>query len=160
MDSRTVVNGFFQNIAPQLGFQVVIGDTNLCSITQKSTGDEYVIELPNNGDLLYLYAPLCDVPFDNREPLFEFLLQMNLHGIETMRNIIGLDRRMNKFVLSRVLKVEELNETSLLNTMNTFFSSLTSLKERITQFSQSQVQDSRGSYATGPVGAPNLNFII
>lgn len=159
MDSRTVVNGFFQNIASQLGFQVVIGDTNLCSITQKSTGDEYVVELPNNGDLLYIYAPLSDVPFDNREPLFEFLLQTNLHGIETRGNIIGLDRRMNKFVLSRVLRVEELSETSLLNMMNEFFSSLASLKEKITQFLQLQVQETREPFGN-TMGAPDLNFVM
>ena len=158
MDNRSSVNELFKNIASQLGFQVVLGDNNLCNIKRKSTGDECVVELPNNGDLLYVYSALIDVPFDHREGIFEYILRFSLHGIETSRCIIGIDSRTNKFVLSRSLLVHELNTNVLLNVMSEFFSILPAIRERLERYLQAQISDSDVAYQ-GPT-TPNMNFIV
>ena len=163
MDNRSVINDLFGNISNQLGFQVALGNNNLCNIKRKSTGEEYIVELPNNGNILYIYSALADVPFDHREGTFEYILRLSLHGIETSQCIIGIDGRTNKFVLSRSLIIDGLNESTLFNSMSEFFSILPAVRERLEQHLQAQVSDSDIAYqgAVLPGGMPgNFNFIV
>ena len=163
MDNRSSINNLFGNIADQLGFQVVLGDNNLCNIKSKSTGEEYIVELPNNGDILYIYSAITDVPFDHRESIFEYILRINLHGIETSRCIIGIDGRTNKFILSRPLPIDGLNETMLLNAMNDFFAILPTIREGIEQHLQAQISGNNAAHQAptipGNTLSGNFNFI-
>lgn len=154
MDNRDIVNGLFETIAGTLGFQVVLSSNNLCNIRLKSTGQEYIIELPHNGDTLHLYAALSDLPFDNREKIFEYALKLNLHGLETARAAIAIDERSHKFILSRTVSVEGLTDALLLKVVNEFFASVPKIEEKLTQFSQSCAQDTTS--ASGSFGPSSL----
>jgi hypothetical protein len=57
MDNRERVSGLFQSIVTDLGFQIVLGDNHLRNIQRKSMGEELIIELPNNDEMLSVYAP-------------------------------------------------------------------------------------------------------
>ncbi|MDE6576271.1 MAG: CesT family type III secretion system chaperone [Opitutales bacterium] len=158
MDNRATVNELFSAIADSLGFQVVLGSNNLCNIRLKSTGKEYVVELPHNGDTLHLYAALTDLPFDYREKVFEYALKLNLHGIETSCAAIAIDERSHKFILSRAVSVEGLTDTLLLKVINEFFTTVPKIEEKLMQFSQSCAQDTAS--APGQFGTPELNMLM
>jgi hypothetical protein len=154
-----MVNALFQSIATDLGFQIVLGENNLCNIKRKSTGEETIIELPHNDEMLYIYAVISDAPFNNREKFFEFVLKLNLHGSSTGHGILGIDIQTNKFVLSRLLHIKNLDEQLLLKAVDSFFSTVSQLREKLTQFLQAQVSDKDAPFE-GPLASPNLNFII
>jgi hypothetical protein len=152
-----MVNDLFQSIASQFGFQVILGNNNLCNIKRKSNGEETIIELPRNGEILYIYAIVGDVPFSNRENFFEFILKLNLHGNGTGHRGIGIDAQANKFVFSQLLPIKNLDESFLLQSMNEFFLTVSQLKEKLSQFFQLQsVED----HSTGELLSPNLNLVI
>jgi hypothetical protein len=121
MDNRTTVNALFQSIATDLGFQIVLRENNLCNIKRKSTGEETIIELPHNDEMLCIYAVIGDVPLDNREKFFEFALKLNLHGTATGYGVLGIDIQTNKLVLTRLLPIKNLDEKLLLQSVGTFF---------------------------------------
>jgi hypothetical protein len=159
MDNRERVNELFRSIATDLGFQIVLGDNNLCNIKRKSTGEETIIELPNNDEMLYVYAVIGEVPFNNREKFFEFILKLNLHGTSTGHGIIGIDVQTNKFVLSRLIPTKNLDEQLLLEAIGAFFSTVSQLREKLAQFLQTMVSDKDTAFE-GPALSPNLNFVI
>jgi hypothetical protein len=159
MDNRSTINALFQSIAGDLGFQIVLGENNLCNIKRKSTGEETIIELPHNDEMLYIYAVLSDIPFSNREKFFEFILKLNLHGSSTGHGVIGIDIQTNKFVLSRLLPIKNLDEQLLLQAVGAFFSTVSQLREKLSQFLQAQVSEKDTAFE-GPLVSPNLNFII
>jgi hypothetical protein len=159
MDNRSTVNELFQSIGDQLGFQIVLGNNNLCNIQRKSTGEETIIEVPRNGEILYIYALIGDVPFNNREKFFEFILKLNLHGNGTGHGNIGIDAKTNKFILSRSLSIKNLDDHYLLEVMNEFFSTVSQLKEKLLQFLQVQPVEGAAAFE-GELLSPNLNFVI
>ncbi|MDR1366875.1 MAG: CesT family type III secretion system chaperone [Puniceicoccales bacterium] len=154
-----MVNALFQSIATDLGFQVVLGENNLCNVKRKSTGEETIIELSRNEEMLYIYAVISDVPFNNRENFFEFVLKLNLHGSSTGYGILGIDAQTNKFVLSRLLHIKNLDEQLLLNAVSSFFSTISQLREKLSQFLQVLVSDQDTAFE-GPLVSTNLNFVI
>jgi hypothetical protein len=154
-----MINALFQSITIDLGFQVVLGENNLCNIKRKSTGEETIIELPHNNEMLYIYAVVSDVPFNNREKFFEFVLKLNLHGSSTGHAILGIDAQTNKFVLSRLLHIKNLDEQLLLKAVSSFFSTISQLREKLSQFLQVQISDHDAAFE-GPLVSPNLNFVI
>jgi hypothetical protein len=159
MDNRSTVNELFQSIATDLGFQIVLGENNLCNIKRKSTGEETIIELPHNDEMLYIYAVISDIPFNNREKFFEFALKLNLHGSSTGHGVLGIDIQTNKFVLSRLLHIKNLDEQLLLKAVGSFFSTVSQLREKLAQFLQIQVS-AKDTALENPLASPNLNFII
>ncbi|MDR2200571.1 MAG: CesT family type III secretion system chaperone [Puniceicoccales bacterium] len=160
MDNRSAVNSLFQSIASQLGFQVTLGENNLCNIKRKSTGEETIIELPNNDETLYIYAVIGDVPFANREKFFEYVLKLNLHGNGTGKGIIGIDMQTNKFILSRPFPIKSLDDGLLLQSIGEFFSTVSQLKEKLVHFNQIQTSKNSVAIPDGQPLTPNLNFII
>ncbi|MDR2806991.1 MAG: CesT family type III secretion system chaperone [Puniceicoccales bacterium] len=160
MDHRTLVNSLFQAIASSLGFQVTLGNKNLCNIKRKSTDEETIVELPSNGEILYIYTVIGDVPFDNREKVFEFILRLNLHGHGTNRGMIGIDAKTNKFVLSHSLLIRDLNEQLLLQWMREFFSTASQLREKLLQFFQIQTNLANDMPHDDLLLSPNLNLVI
>jgi hypothetical protein len=160
MDNRTTVNSLFQSIASQLGFQVTLGENNLCNIKRKSTGEETIIELPNNAETLYIYAVIGEVPFANREKFFEYILKLNLHGNGTGQGIIGIDIQTNKFVLSRPFSIKNLDDGYLLQSVGEFFSTVSQLKEKLVHFNQVQTNENSMPSPEGQPLTLNPNFII
>jgi hypothetical protein len=159
MDNREKVNALFQSIAPDLGFQIVLGSNNLCNVKRKSTGEETIIELPHNDEMLYVYAVIGETPFNNREKFFEFILKLNLHGSSTGHGVIGIDIQTNKFVLSRIIPVSNLDEQLLLKAIGAFFSTVSQLREKLAQFLQTMVSEKDTAFE-GPALSPNLNFVV
>jgi hypothetical protein len=70
MDNRIIVNDLFEAIAMQVGFKIVLGNNNLCHVKLKSPGEEFIVDLPRNGEMLYIDSVIGNVPFDNRELFF------------------------------------------------------------------------------------------
>ncbi|MDR2372109.1 MAG: type III secretion system chaperone, partial [Puniceicoccales bacterium] len=84
--------------------------------------------------------------------------KLNLHGSSTGHGVLGIDVQTNKFVLSRLLHIKNLDEQLLLKAIGSFFSTVSQLREKLAQFLQAQVSDAP---LEGPLAVPpNLNFII
>ncbi|MDR2812904.1 MAG: hypothetical protein LBB05_03925, partial [Puniceicoccales bacterium] len=73
--------------------------------------------------------------------------------------ILGIDVQTNKFVLSRLLHIKNLDEQLLLKAVGSFFSTVSQLREKLAQFLQAQVPDKNTAFE-GPLVSSNLNFII
>jgi hypothetical protein len=131
MAIRTIANDLFDAIATQIGFKICLGNNNLCNVKPKSTDEEFIVELPHNGEILYIYSVIGNVPFDNREPFLECLLKHNLHGVEINQCNIGIDVQTNKFILSPPLLIPDLDEIVLISLLNGFFTSVPKLTEHL-----------------------------
>jgi hypothetical protein len=112
---------------------------NSCNIKLKSPGEEFIVELPRNGEIYYIYPVIADVPFDNRESFFEFLPKLDSHGIETRQRNIGIEFQAKKFILSQRLLSQGLDEILLINLLNGFFTSVAKLLDEIKHVLQNQV---------------------
>ena len=134
MDNKTFANQILKGLDAVFGIKAELGSKNLCTLTHKETLQQYTIELPNEGNLLYLYTQLMPLPFSNREEIFEYILQLNLHGMETRGCIIAIDKMMHLLVCSRVLDLETLNENNFPKIFQDFVDSAHHITEKIRQY--------------------------
>jgi hypothetical protein len=83
MANRIIVTDLFETIAAQIGFKILLGNGNLCYIKLKSTGEEFIVEFSSNNQIYHIYPVIGDIPFDDRKPLFDFLMKPDVDGIKT-----------------------------------------------------------------------------
>jgi serine protease inhibitor len=65
MDNQLTIIALFQSTAGDLGFQIVLGEKNLCNIKRTSTSEDMIIELPHKDEMLSIYVVIRDVPFSH-----------------------------------------------------------------------------------------------
>lgn len=134
MDNKTFANQILKGLDAVFGIKAELGSKNLCTLTHKKTLQQYTIELPNEGNLLYLYTQLMPLPFSNREEIFEYILQLNLHGMETKGSIIAIDKMMHLLVFSKVFEIENLNENNFPKIFQEFTDAASYIADKIRQY--------------------------
>jgi hypothetical protein len=143
-------------IGSALGLNLGLRSDGLCVVKQDQSDFEYIIELSHSGELLYIYSPVGDLPVENKSDALEYLLKLNLYGIETNQCSLGLDAKTNKLVLSYSIPVEILNTSLLSNILYNFFSAVPKISKKIESFVQSAPQQS----PTQPDKLPQLLTMV
>ncbi|MDR0351281.1 MAG: type III secretion system chaperone [Puniceicoccales bacterium] len=142
MNARTAVNGMLRDVGTSLGLNLGLRSDGLCVIKQEQSDFEYIIELSKTGDILYMYSPVGDLPTINKSDAMEYLLKLNLYGLETNQCSLGLDAKTNKIVLFYTIPSEVLNATLISNILCNFFTTVQKVSKKIEGFSQSIPQQS------------------
>ncbi|MDR2735454.1 MAG: type III secretion system chaperone [Puniceicoccales bacterium] len=142
MENRAFINGMLGEVGRSLGLNLKLRDDGLCIIKQDQFETEYIIELSRTAALLHIYSPIGDLPQTNKADALEYLLKLNLHGLETNQCTIGLDAHTNKIVLSYSISTEILNANLLSNVICNFFTTVPKILKKIENFVQSDPQQS------------------
>jgi hypothetical protein len=78
--------------------ELAINSGEACSVTLDS-GPEITFELADNGEKLFLYAPVIGHLPDDRTEIYEAVLSLNLFGRETAGGTIGYDESRDELLL-------------------------------------------------------------
>ena len=151
MDNKQTADLLLSTLEDAFGIKAKLGNHNLCSILQKSSGNNITIELPYAGNNLHIYTSIFSIPFENRENFFEFLLKLNLHGLETHGNILGIDTQTQKVILCRVLELNKIKEEEFPAIFKNFIDSTETLKNQLTRFIQSNSGKSNNTLISKPL---------
>jgi hypothetical protein len=78
------------------------------------------LQLPELGDVIYLYAPMTQLPEENLEAFYARLLRMNLLCSETQGGTLALDERGNRIVLCYCANAAALDAVGFANMVGNF----------------------------------------
>ena len=99
MQTREIVNSWLQDIGKKLNTHLFLEDSGLCVLNWKDDV-EIIIEVPEEGNRIYLYSPLLDLSrYDDKEKLFEMVLKSGFLGKETGCASFGIDEDNNYLML-------------------------------------------------------------
>jgi hypothetical protein len=106
--------------------------TRRAIVIDKSTNMEYLIELPGNGSMLYVYTVLFKLATEkDNGPFLYSLLELNLFGLQTNAATIGVDGKASTVVMHISFPVEFLTPQLLVNLLSNFIVSSKKMREKI-----------------------------
>jgi hypothetical protein len=106
--------------------------TRRAIIIDKSMGHEYLIELPANGSMLYIYTVLAKLGAERENaPFLRSLLELNLFGLQTSAATIGVDGRAATVVMHIAFPAELLAPQLLVNLLRNFIASAKKTRDKI-----------------------------
>ncbi|MDR1232933.1 MAG: CesT family type III secretion system chaperone [Puniceicoccales bacterium] len=111
---------YLQLAGTRIGSKLFLDKNGLCVLRKEDGQREYVVELPGNSEVVYLYSPICTVPYGCSEEFFEKVLELNLCGITYNQATFGLDAKTQKIVISYARSMEALDEVAFSNILNNF----------------------------------------
>jgi hypothetical protein len=135
------LDGFLRTAGKRIGSKLFLDKNGLCVLKRDSDclaqGNEYVVELPSNSEIVYFYSPICKVPYECSEEFFEKILELNLCGIEYNQATFGLDAKTQNIVLSYTRSMEKLDEVAFTNILCNFIKTVDRAKKEITKLVES-----------------------
>ncbi len=89
-----------------------------------------------NKEELYLYAPLCNIPIDDKEKiaLFDQLLSANLFGQDTGRGWFAIDHSSNQILLINRISSDSLSKHFFTEELSNLVSCLVHWKKIVDHF--------------------------
>ena len=131
MPSAQVVNQWLEIIGQKIGLNLSLEEDNRCVI-RDSTKQEFVIEIPEESDLFYLYSPLQALPnSEDRELFYEKILIMNLFGQRTGSATLALDPRISQIVMFYSAPVAHYNASTFGSVLSNFVKTSKRLRETL-----------------------------
>jgi hypothetical protein len=115
-----VLDRYLQLAGTRIGSKLFLDKNGLCVLRKENGQREYVVELPKNSEVVYLYSPICTVPYGCSEEFFEKVLELNLCGITYNQATFGLDAKTQNIVLSYTRSMEALDEVAFANILSNF----------------------------------------
>ncbi|MDR3274042.1 MAG: CesT family type III secretion system chaperone [Puniceicoccales bacterium] len=106
--------------ASKMKSKLQLGSNGTCAFKHDRGGMEFAIELPEGGDIVYFYSPICKVPYDFTEQFFEKLLENNLHGVANNQAGFGLDSKTQNIVLTYSISINHLDTVAFENILLNF----------------------------------------
>ncbi len=114
---------YLASMSKKIKTKLELGSNGICLLkhnVHNTTMLEVAIELPENSDVLYFYAPICRVPYDLTEQFFEKILENNLHCVANRQASFGLDTKTQNIVLTYSIAMRHVDEISFSNILNNF----------------------------------------
>ena len=120
MENASIVNGWLAELGKEAGISgLKLDEHNLCAF--RYGGElEFVIELPHESPIVYLYSPMADIPSSNREAFFERLLRANFFCLETNGATFSIDERSHRIILSYGHPIEQADNLIFKNIVGNF----------------------------------------
>ena len=154
MDNNYIVNGWLKGLGTEAGIaNLALNDNNLCAF-QYGNDLEFIIELPPDSPILYMYSPMGSVPSENKEQLFERLLKANFFCLETHGATFSIDERSNRIILSYGHPIDQLDSLSFKNVVGNFLETAESWLTELegTQGTVPASSESQGKDLEGNIG--------
>lgn len=127
-DLREKLDSCVRTYGKVLGKEFYLKD-GVCSVSDAS-GQEYVVDLPENSTDVYFCAPIATLNDKDSMPMdFEQALKWNLWGHETQGGTLSFEEMTQRIILHGTLPVENLDENSFAEAFNTFIGSVLHIRE-------------------------------
>jgi hypothetical protein len=136
----STLNSYLKIAGNKIGNKLFLDKNGLCVMKKGDTNQEYAIELPNDSEAVYFYAPICKVPYECSEEFFEKVLELNLCGIEYSQATFGLDAKTQNIVLSYARSMDTLDEVSFSNVLCNFIKTVDRAKRDLTKITSTLIE--------------------
>jgi hypothetical protein len=106
--------------------------TRRCVIQDKSSKQEYLLEMPLKNPFIYIYSILKQLtPEHSDESFLQALLELNLFGLQTDSCTISVDRSSRNILLHLTFPMEFLTPQLLVNLLTNFIATTRKLQAKI-----------------------------
>lgn len=135
-DLRAKLDSWVRQYGDRLGKMFYLKD-GVCSV-KDANGQEYVVDLPQNGEEVYFCAPIATLNDDaSRAKDFEQALKWNLWGHETQGGTLSFDEMTQRIIFHKTLSMEDLDENRFAEAFTGFIGSVLHIKELWEAYKQS-----------------------
>ena len=127
-DLQTKLNTWVRLYGDRLGKTFFLKD-GVCSLKDAS-GQEYVVDLPENAIEVYFCAPIATLnDADSKPQDFEEVLKWNLWGHETQGGTLSFDEMTQRIVFHKTIPMDNLDENRFADAFSNFIGSVLHIKE-------------------------------
>lgn len=126
-----LLNVYLKEVGARIKSDLRLDKNDLCIFKKENCSLDFVVELSKDSGFCFFYTPICKVPFDYPEKLFERLLSNNLFGLANNQAIFGLDNKTQHIILSFAFKLNSLDSISFGNTLINFTRTAENARKRI-----------------------------
>lgn len=135
-DLRAKLDSWVRQYGDRLGKMFYLKD-GVCSV-KDATGQEYVVDLPENETHVYFCAPIATLNDASSKSMdFEQVLKWNLWGRETQGGTLSFDEMTQRIIFHKTLPMEDLDENRFAEAFNNFIGSVLHIKELWENYKQS-----------------------
>lgn len=112
IDGRSRVNGWLETLGAATGLALALDEQGVCAVGHAS-GIDCALEVPADGDTIYLRAPLCHWSPQNPARVAEFCLEAHFLGLETDGASFSIDPYDRELTLWKSLPIATLDGDAL-----------------------------------------------
>lgn len=135
-DLRAKLDAWVRQYGDRLGRAFYLKD-GVCSV-KDATGQEYVVDLPENESDVYFCAPIATLnDVTSKSMDFEQVLKWNLWGHETQGGTLSFDEMTQRIIFHKTLPMDDLDENRFAEAFNNFIGSVLHIKELWENYKQS-----------------------
>ena len=151
-DLQAKLDSWVRQLGDRLGKLFYLKD-GVCSVKDAS-GQEYVIDLPENDTDVYFCAPIATLnDTASKSTDFEQVLKWNLWGHETQGGTLSFDEMTQRIVFHKTVPMEGLDENRFAEAFSNFVGSVLHIKELWENYKQtgSNVNAGEGKEGMDPL---------
>ena len=134
-DLQTKLDSWVRQYGDRLGKMFYLKD-GVCSVKDAS-GQEYVIDLPENSTHVYFCAPIATLnDMTSKSQDFEQVLKWNLWGHETQGGTLSFEEMTQRVVFHKTLPMDSLDENRFADAFTNFIGSVLHIRELWDEYKQ------------------------
>ena len=129
MENTSIVNGWLAELGKEAGIDdLKLNEHHLCAF-RYGQELEFIIELPPESPIIYMYSPMAELPAEHKEAFYEKLLKANFFCLETNGATFSIDERSNRIVLSYGQPIEQIDNLIFKNIVGNFLETAETWRE-------------------------------
>lgn len=125
------IEDILKELGNQMGLpNLKLDDNKVCRLIfdKKYTVD---IEASEDEKIVHVYSAMCIIPPEDREPMYEALLEANLFGRGTGGAAFGVDKEMGEILLSQTLVLDKTDYQDFVNVLESFVNHVEAWTDKI-----------------------------
>lgn len=131
MDNIDIINGWLAELGKEAGIDgLKLNEHHLCAF-RYGKELEFIIELPPESPIVYLYSPMAELPAEHRDTFFEKLLKANFFCLETNGATFSIDERSNRIIISFGQPIDQIDNLVFKNIVGNFLETAEHWKEQL-----------------------------
>lgn len=114
------INAWLKELASLSGIdELSLNDEGVAAVR---FGDKanLIVELPEHDDIVHIYCPICEVPQNDQEKLYRYLLEQNMFGLATCGASFAVDKGTERVILCYSQPISGTDITQFVNIMGNF----------------------------------------
>lgn len=145
MDNIDIINGWLAELGKEAGIEdLKLNEHHLCAF-RYGKDLEFIIELPPESPIVYLYSPMAELPIEHRDTFFEKLLKANFFCLETNGATFSIDERSNRIILSFGQPIDQIDNLVFKNIVGNFLETAEHWKD---QLNTAETDENQGTSAS------------
>lgn len=132
MDVKYKINSYLNHFGKILNMDLILNESGVCAI--KIEEDlPFIIEVPENSKLFYLYAPLKSISGDTTQilDLFGKSLMLNMFQVETNGGALAFSERLQEILYCLTVPIEDCDAERFARIVTDFIINTKKLKQKL-----------------------------